>query len=75
MILCDFYEIMFFGKDRPQSEGSRHAHPGIKSPPSAGTGLMSVSRRVAGETPFSARIQGYPGMAGIAANYTLSYAR
>ena len=39
MILCDFYEIMFFGKDRPQSEGSRYAHPGIKSPP----GLANLS--------------------------------
>ena len=24
---------MFFGKDQPESEGSRYAHPGIKSPP------------------------------------------
>ena len=24
---------MFFGKDRPWSEGSRYADPGIKSPP------------------------------------------
>eukprot|EP00966_Prymnesium_polylepis_P096146 2228075-Prymnesium_polylepis.1 len=27
---------MYFGKDRPQSEGRRHAHPGIKSPPVRG---------------------------------------
>ena len=24
---------MFFGKDQPESEGSRYAHPGIKSLP------------------------------------------
>ena len=31
--LYDFYEIMFFWKDWPQSEGSRHTHHGIKTPP------------------------------------------
>ena len=29
----DFYVIIFFWKDRPQSEGSRHAHLGIKLSP------------------------------------------
>ena len=43
MILCDFYEIMFFGKDRPQSEGSRHAHPGIKSPPAGAAPQVDTS--------------------------------
>ena len=28
-----FGVIMFFGQDRPGSEGRRHAHPGIKLPP------------------------------------------
>ena len=36
---------MFFGKDRPQSEGSRHAHLKIKSPPvSARKRVSRVSR-------------------------------
>ena len=28
-----FYEIIFFWKDRPQTEGSRHTDHGIKTPP------------------------------------------
>ena len=31
--LSGFYVIMFFWKDRPQSEGRRHADPGIKTEP------------------------------------------
>ena len=30
---CGFYVIIFFWKDRPQSEGSRNTDHGIKSPP------------------------------------------
>ena len=33
MILSGLYVIIFLGKDWPQSEGSRHADLGIKSPP------------------------------------------
>ena len=33
MILSGFDVIIFFWKDRPQSEGRRHAHPGIKTEP------------------------------------------
>jgi hypothetical protein len=36
---------MFFWKDRPQSEGSRHADPGIKSPPDRFTSAQN-SRHV-----------------------------
>ena len=32
-IFCDFEVIMFFRKDPPQTEGRRHAHPGIKTSP------------------------------------------
>ena len=33
VILSGLYVIIFFGKDWPQSEGSRYADNGIKSPP------------------------------------------
>ena len=32
-IFCDYDVIICFRKDQPQSEGSRHSHHGIKSPP------------------------------------------
>ena len=36
-----FYVIMSFGKDQPGSEGSRYAHPGIKSLPDFTFSLFS----------------------------------
>ena len=34
-----FYDFMFFGKDRPQSEGRRYADLGIKTEPATGYGV------------------------------------
>jgi hypothetical protein len=45
-VLSDFkslYVIIFGGKDQPESEGSRDAGPGIKSPP----GVEAVQKRIA----------------------------
>jgi hypothetical protein len=34
---------MFFGKDQPESEGSRYVHPGIKSLPAYESGAVMMS--------------------------------
>jgi len=46
--------IIIFRKDQPQSEGSGHAHHGIKSPPGQGPGAAQLQRAV-GEAEGSAR--------------------
>ena len=53
-ILSDYDVIICFRKDQPQSEGSRHAHHGIKSPPGQGPGAAQLQRAV-GEAEGSAR--------------------
>jgi hypothetical protein len=46
VILSGFDVIISFRKDRPQSEGRRYAHPGIKAPPVRRGKAKGAPRRV-----------------------------
>ena len=50
-----FYVIIFFGQDRPQSEGSpsRHTHPGIKTPPVFVLLLLTIATTTIGDWSMS----------------------
>ena len=50
-----FYEIVFFWKDRPQTEGSRHIDPGIKTPPVAHTRGTPIGAHGRSYTPVAHR--------------------